>query len=752
MRSSRIRRKNLQRLALRTDVRWAGLSAVLACVAAGWALRVWRADLHVPFSYENDGQFYAVLVKQVLHGWYLTNSQLGVPFGSELFDFPQGGDQLSFLIVKALGLVSSDWALVMNLFYLLTFPLVALSAYVVMRQLGASPPASTVCSTLFALVPYHLWQGEFHLVLSAYYAVPLGGYLVIATYRGDQLFARSAGRRGIRAWASRRSLMTLAACCVIGSANLYYATFTVVLLLFAAAVLAIARRPLHRLASGLIPAAAILVVLAVNVSPTLVYWMSHGTDSNAFNRTSVQSKGGSLRPVELVLPLSHHRIAALGRLRQSYSGSLAKPEFASSERESATLGLLATAGLAWLIMVLLTAPLSLGARWDGGGRFRPIAGAAVSSLLLATVGGIAVAYLVTPDVRQWSRLSIFIAFFALAAVALLLDRAQAHLRQRRGGGVASAVLLGAVGLLAFFDQTSSEFIPRYRKLASHYHSDRAFVAVIERRLAPGSAVFQLPYMPWPEPGFVNAMTSFEPARGYLHSRKLRWSYGGMRGRQADWQSQLAGDPPAALAAAAAAGGFGGIYIDRLGYAGSAAPRLETTLMQVLRVRPVVSDDGRLSFFDARPYSKRLLSTIGPVRMVALRNATLYPAWLDAGAGTETPPSPDFPISGVGIHGAVRIPRYGELNARSPSTGERTVIFSARLSSPGPVGTTIHFPAGRPLRLGIGSRPTSVCRLLHMRRYAAIRFEVARNATLHVDRARITDLAYAPFLRQGRCRD
>src|SRR5207248_3389728 len=141
-RSSRIRRKTLQRLALRTDVRWAGLSAVLACVAAGWALRVWRADLHVPFSYENDGQFYAVLVKQVLHGWYLTNSQLGVPFGSQLFDFPQGGDQLSFLIVKALGLVSSDWALVMNLFYLLTFPLVALSAYVVMRQLGASPPAS----------------------------------------------------------------------------------------------------------------------------------------------------------------------------------------------------------------------------------------------------------------------------------------------------------------------------------------------------------------------------------------------------------------------------------------------------------------------------------------------------------------------------------------------------------------------------------------------------------------------------------
>ncbi|MBV9165215.1 MAG: hypothetical protein JO342_03575, partial [Solirubrobacterales bacterium] len=640
-------------LALREEACWAAATMAVALVAAIWSLRLWRGDLHVPFSYENDGQFYAVLVKEVIHGWYFTNPRLGAPFGSELLDFPQGGDQLSFLIIKALGLVWSDWALVMNLFFLLTFPLVALSAYAVMRRLGASPPASTLCASLFALLPYHFWQGEFHLVLSAYYAVPLGCYLVLATYRGDPLFARRAypseplfarraktrtrvsarranGRRGILAWTSRRSLVTLAMCCVIGSGNLYYAAFTIVLLAFAAVVVAVARRSLGALVSGTVAAAAILGMLAINISPTLVYRVNHGTDSQAFRRTPAQSEEGSLRPGDLVLPLTHHRIAAFARLRESYSGPWRAPEFATSEGESATLGLLATAGLAWLALTLLAAVFGIGARWDPGGRFRPIAVAAGSAVMFATVGGTAIAYLITPEIRQWTRLSIFVGFFALLAVALLLDQAGAHLRRRYAGRISFGLLLLAIGALALFDQTSSEFIPPYRELALHYHSDQAFVASIERELPRGSAVLQLPYMPWPEPGFVNRMTSFDPARGYLHSSALRWSYGAMRGRPADWQAQLAGQPPAVLAAAAVAGGFDGIYIDRLGYSSSDARRLEHALTGLLNERPMVSGDGRLSFFDIRSYASRLRAALGPSRMSALKIATLYPLRLDAG--------------------------------------------------------------------------------------------------------------------------
>ncbi|MBV9796921.1 MAG: hypothetical protein JO039_02655, partial [Solirubrobacterales bacterium] len=653
-----------------------------------------------------------------------------------------------------LGVFSPGWALVMNLFFLLSFPLVALTAYGVMRHHGASRPAATACSALFGLLPYHFWQGEFHLFLAAYYAVPLGAHLVLATYRGEALFSRRRVRpRGVLAWASRRSLTTVLICCVIASAGLYYAAFTLVLLVFAAAVVVPTRRSWVTVANASLAAAAIAAVLAINVSPTLLYWARHGRDPEAFLRTPAQSNAGSLKVGDLVLPLTHHRISALGRLRRDYSGPLAAPEFASSEGESATLGVIATVGLVVSILVLVAAVLGRGrgARWDPGGRLTAVAAGAASSFVLATVGGRAIAHVVSPDIRQWTRASVFVGFFSLAAVALLLDRSAVRLRRRRRGGrVLAAVLLAAIGVAAFFDQTSSEFIPPYRQLAYHYDSDQAFVAAIERRLPPGSAVFQLPYMPWPEPGFVNRMTSFTPARGYLHSRALRWSYGAMRGRAADWQAQLVAYPVTVLAPAAVAAGFDGIYIDRLGYKGASAQRLEASLTRLLGLRPLVSADGRLSFFDARAYAARLRSTIGPGRWLALREATLRPVWLDAGAGTRSPPPPDFPISGVGIQGPVWIRGSGVLEAVDPSGQRRTVLFTARLSSAGAGDSAamVLFPDGARLRLVAGGRPVTVCRALTVDRGSRIVVQTAARSTLRLDGARLIDAAFLPFLRPG----
>jgi phosphoglycerol transferase len=510
------------------------------------------------------------------------------------------------------------------------------------------------------------------------------------------------------------------------------------------------RRSIRALASGAIPAAAILVVLLLNLSPTLVYRVTHGADAAAFIRTPAQSEKGSLRVGDLLLPLSHHRIPALARLREDYSGRLLPPEF-GSEDESATLGLVASGGLVWLALTLLAGPLGAASRWDPGGTFRAVALGAISASLFATVGGVAIAYVITPDIRQWLRLSIFIGFFSLLAVALLLDRVAGWVRGRRGGPITSAALLGAVGVLGFFDQTSSEFIPPYRPLGLHFKSDQAFVAAIEPRLPPRAAVLQLPYMPWPEPGFIHRMSSFAPVRGYLHAGSLRWSYGAMRGRPADWQSQLAGQPPAVIGAAAVAVGFDGIYIDRSGYAWAAAADLEDALERLFGSRPLVSADHRFSFFDARAYARLLRGALPPRGFVALRNATLFPVRLDAGAGAQAPPVPDFPTTGLGLHGPVRIRHRGELEAHTPSRAERTVIFTAHLSTIGfATAAATQFPDAPPLRLVVGSRPVAICRVLHIRGTTPIRFAVAGDNALRIDDARLTDAAYWPFVSARAC--
>ena len=97
----------------------------------------------------------------------------------------------------------------------------------------------------------------------------------------------------------------------------------------------------------------------------------------------------------------------------------------------------------------------------------------------------------------------------------------------------------------------------------------------------------------------------------------------MKGRPADWQSQLATTPVAQQVPAAAAAGFSGIVIDRFGY-GDGGASVESQLRGLLGESPVVSADGRLSFFDLRPYALHLRSSWPPGRLAALRTDTLQP--------------------------------------------------------------------------------------------------------------------------------
>jgi len=261
----------------------------LTLLAMVWALQLWRADLAVPLRYTpmDDTKFYLMLVKGIIdHGTYLTNSSLGAPFGQQLYDYPRGADNLNLLQLRGLALLSSNPALVVNLFYLVTFVLTSASCHLVLRTLGVTAPVAAVISVRFSLLPYHFFRGESHLLLSAYYGVPLAALLVLELLAGTRLFDQRAGPgRRLTRWASRRSLATIVICVVIGSANLYYATFA----LFAGAVIV----------------ALVVGALAVNLAPTIVYRAAHGTD-RLLERTAVAdettSEAFSLRLANLVVP------------------------------------------------------------------------------------------------------------------------------------------------------------------------------------------------------------------------------------------------------------------------------------------------------------------------------------------------------------------------------------------------------------------------------------------------------------------
>lgn len=593
-------------------------------------VRAWDLDLRVPFRYSDDGNFYLLVVKSVLdHGWYLQNPDLGAPFGQETYDFPLGADNLNIFLIKALGLFTTDPAVVTNLFFLLTFVLVALSAHFVFRRFALSPPVCLVCALLFAFLPYHMLRGPGHLFLSSYFAVPIGVFLVLSVLGGDELFARRQGRTGLQACFSRRTLVTLGLCAVVASTGIYYAVFTLALLVITGIVAAAARRKWTPLAVTGALVSAILVVLIFNLSPSILYRLEHGPNPIVSARSPSETEYYSINLARLLIPLPSHRFDPAARLGERYAASSPLP---AAGEGTGYIGAVPALGFLGLLAVLLVT--SVGSRRLPPERVRHTAVAAVACFLIGTTGGLATvyAYLVNPELHGAGRISLFVAFLSLFAVAMLLDRVRGWLGDFRHGALGFGALLAGVLLLGLYDETPNPYSDRKPLIEAEWKSDKAFVEDIEDRLPKGAMVFQLPYVSFPHDGsVVGSLVEYDEARGYLHSNDLRWSYGAMNERPEEWQDELVARPLPQAARGLAAAGFAGIYVDRRGYS-DGGQQLERDLREITGAQPLTSPNGRLSFFDLRPLAASLRYRASPVEIQRLKQSTLHPVGVEWGTG------------------------------------------------------------------------------------------------------------------------
>ena len=404
---------------------WLGGSMAASLVVAAWVLRLWDADLHVPFSIGGDGNAAMMVVKDLISSpWYFTNDSLGAPYGQDLLDYPGwGGDVIHMVIFKLLGLAWNDVAAVTNVYFLLTFPLTAGTAYVVLRALTVSQPSSAACAVLFATLPYHFLRGEYHLFLSGYFAVPVGAFLVISVLNGRTLVRRRAAAVGASGL-SRTTLTTIAACALVACGSVYYSVFTLILLVLVTLV-ALVQADRGRVIQGLLVTGIVAAAIAVTLTPAVIHQISDGANPAVGKRSPEESERFAFTLGQLVVPIKGHRIEPFARLSDHYLTN----QIVVGEG-TASLGLVSTVGLL-LAMALLVAGLPA-SRWRRDwGVAQAAALAAVLALLLGTVGGLSslIAHALTSQIRHWNRLSVFIAFFSLVLIALLLD----VLRTRLGG-------------------------------------------------------------------------------------------------------------------------------------------------------------------------------------------------------------------------------------------------------------------------------------------------------------------------------
>jgi hypothetical protein len=641
-----------------------GLGAVVL-VSSGLLVpvfRLWEANLRIPLFLGGDTLFHGMLVKTTVeHGWYARNSDLGFPFGMELHDYPQSGDSLHIALIRVLGWFSHDWALVMNLFFLATFVLAAAAAYIVLQRLGVTPYAAVIPSLLFAYLPYHFYRGEAHLFYSGYYGVPFFCLLIIRQLTGQPwLVVRSPEGKPSLSLRHRRALIALLLAAVAASSNVYYGTFTLLFLAIGGVVEFIVRRDWRTAASAAMLAVAIVGFLLAVYAPDISYTVRHGANPEGRRRSVFETELYALKPAQLLLPAEGHRVESLARLK---SRSLEVP---NPSEGGQSLGLVGAVGYLGLIGYALRRILGADA-----GR-QSLRDALTLLVLIATLVGVAgglsliVGLAGGTDIRSWNRVSIFIAFCSLTLVALWLQAALPWLRRR--SLVLPPLALAALLALGIFDQTGNFYfgqeVTTHPKLAVSWRSERDFVRRMEEMLPDGAAVFQLPYIPFPEPGLVAPMQEYDLLRGFLHSRRLRWSYGGMRGREADWPAALSTSPPDYVLRAAAIAGFQGLYLDRAGDTGG-PEKAEDQLRRLLGPPAVESGDGRLVCFDLRGVGDELRARNGAEAVGIARHHLLHPVRVVWGGGF-------YDREGTPLHPFRWASQVAELKLVNPLAERRTV--------------------------------------------------------------------------------
>ncbi len=567
-------------------------AAVLSTLAMAQALRAWDWRPGTPIELDGDGAFVLMQVKEILdHGWYWANPDVGAPFGQHSGWFSDAS-WIHFLAIRILGLVSSSPFTVSALYFFLCFPLAALSAYWLSRQLHISRTGSVVVGVLFSVLPGH--QHRFgHLWLQGYWVLPIAIWLILLAV--DRL----PSPPDLRTARARAGLIT--AILVVGLGGVYYVAFTLILLgaLAGLSLVAGANRP--TLIRSVMVGLGLAITCLIPITAAALQTRSDAvTGAVPGQRGYWQSETYSGKIIDLVLPWMQHRVLELAQLTRNYA-SVTVPS-----PEQPTLGLVAGIGLAGLIIVGTALLLR---RIPAGGN--PLLGVLTVLTLVAvaffTRGGLGAlaAIVLTPSIRTWSRLVTFIALFGLLAVGLALTwLARRHARILVIGVGAALLVLGVL------DQTNPALAPQYVALRAQASALTAYATQLQGSLAPGCAVFQYPVVPFPEQAPSGQMKAYEQLQPYLASSHVAWSYGAMRGTAAaDWQLTLpALRDDGALVDDLAAAGFCAVELDA---SGVDSPDQNSRLLTGALGPPLAtSSDDRLQAFDLRARRQQLVDSLG----------------------------------------------------------------------------------------------------------------------------------------------
>lgn len=519
---------------------------LLAAVAATeyWFFQLWRLDWHVPMFYGGDGIYW---VGQVQRSYGELSGSLGWPFYEVAGRYDPNYDLIYDIFVWFVGLFTKDTGTVFNL-YVLVIPFAnALAGYAVFRMVGLRRWLSFAFGLTFGLTPYVQQRMAGHMMLAACEFVPFSVLLCLWCAEDEQF-----NRPGRGFFKNKRNWLALAmAWGIANNGAAYYPYFTCFFLCVTALCLILRDRRWRAGTSCVVTIAEIVAWMIPDFFP-MVLGILNGQGSTLTNgvyRSPVGADIYSLRISSLLLSPNGFGLQKLANWMGRYFHVLATDEGPMyNENAYGYLGIVGIFGFLALLLMLLHSR-----DWKAGRTERPELGDRlwllsrlnVMALLLATIAGFGgIIGIFVRFIRGYNRISPYIAFFALLAVGLALEK---QLTRRTGR---SRKALAAVAILLLgcgYWEQQGLFRPEYEKIQDKWYQDEAFMNEVEAAAGDGAMLFTLPYMKNFENGSLNNMWDYTLLRGPLHSKTLKFTYGAGYGTKNDlWYRETSELEPDAM--------------------------------------------------------------------------------------------------------------------------------------------------------------------------------------------------------------
>lgn len=548
-----------------------------------FVLKMPLSRLEVPYNFMGDSITKIMHVVNVAEtGWLFGNDRLGYPFGFDRLDFPRF-DSLNYAIMGPIAAITGEAGLAINLYFLATFYLIALSAFWCLRRLGLSIGPSLICALAFAFLPFHLARGIHHLTNGAYFLVP-PAILVLIRLAQDRIGVQTPDAR-------RRWLLALLIAVLVPLQTPYNGFFFAFLCLVAGAI-ALARKWQWR---KVIVTFSLLAALGgtfmIEQLPRYVYQAENGRVGTA-QRSPAEAELYSMRLHQVIIPTTEHRLGFIRKEATKFNERMFVP---NSEIRNQYIGIIGLLGLSTLLWVLFR---NTNRRLEDNRPDELESSVSIAALLaLATIliaistgFGTLISYFVTSSIRAYNRMLPFLAFPALFGGGWLLHLLMQRISNARVR-IAAIVAVGAIFLL--------DVVPRgpyangRDSVVADYDQARAYFTELESRLGTGTALFQLPVVWYPEHPRVNRMVQYDELKPFLLTKTLRFSAGSGRQRPGyTWGRFVERQPASDIVARTHAEGFGAILVNSFAYTPEDLLKITDGLAQALPEPPFISPDQR----------------------------------------------------------------------------------------------------------------------------------------------------------------